>query len=127
MGKVPAQTKLLLPGEPVVKKKRNRRRRVLLVLGLVLLMLAGCLGRPVYQWTKAWWWDRPVAEELPPGQTDDASRLNRTTVAEVWAIPSDPVAAEEQLRALLQRARQAKLPVAIAGVRHSMGGHTITP
>jgi FAD/FMN-containing dehydrogenase len=64
---------------------------------------------------------------LPPGELDDASRLSRAKVAEVWQIPADPAKAEEQLRLLLQRAREAKLPVAIAGARHSMGGHTIAP
>ena len=109
------------------KKNRKRWRRVLLVLLAVFLLLAWFLGKPAVLWTKAWWLDRPVVETLPPGQADDASRLNRTMVAEVWSIPSDPAAAEEQLRALLRRAREARLPVAIAGARHSMGGHTIAP
>jgi FAD/FMN-containing dehydrogenase len=48
-------------------------------------------------------------------------------VAEVWPVPAEPAAAEEQLRDLLQRARRDKLRVSIAGARHSMGGHTIYP
>ena len=51
--------------------------------------------------------------------------MNRSEVAEVWDIPSDPAAAEEQLRALIRRAKAERLRVAIAGSRHSMGGHTI--
>ncbi|OAI54397.1 hypothetical protein AYO44_15115 [Planctomycetaceae bacterium SCGC AG-212-F19] len=69
----------------------------------------------------------PGAYILPPGYTDDISRLNATHVAEIWDIPADPAAAEEQLRQLLVRAQAERLPVAIAGARHSMGGHTIAP
>src|SRR5581483_2662422 len=55
------------------------------------------------------------------------SRMNRTRVAEVWSIPADATAAESQLRDLLGRAHTEHLPIAIAGARHSMGGHTISP
>lgn len=67
------------------------------------------------------------AEDLPPGFIDDASRMNPTRVAEVWAIPADRRAAEEQLRQLLDRARRQRLSVSVAGARHSMGGHTFCP
>jgi FAD/FMN-containing dehydrogenase len=66
--------------------------------------------------------DRP-----PPGYADDASRLNLTRVTEIWPIPNDPAAAEAGLRKLFERARTQHLRVAIAGARHSMGGHTIYP
>jgi FAD/FMN-containing dehydrogenase len=68
-----------------------------------------------------------VDERQPPpvGSIDDASRLNATPVLEVWPIPSDPAAAEEQLRDLVRRAAAANVPVAIAGTRHSLGGHAI--
>ncbi len=71
--------------------------------------------------------DHPVAETIPAGMADDASRRNSSSVAEVWPIPRDPKAAEAQLRALLARAREQHLKVSIAGARHTMGGHTITP
>ena len=87
-------------------------------------ILAGC--RPTYLWVAAWFADKPVAEALPPGYVDDASRLNRTQVVQVWSIPAEPAAAETQLRELLHRARSQHLSVAIAGARHSMGGHTIS-
>jgi FAD/FMN-containing dehydrogenase len=68
-----------------------------------------------------------VPPELPAGYLDDASRLNATRVEEIADLPSDPVAAEEQLRALLERARIERRRVSIAGARHSMGGHTLYP
>jgi FAD/FMN-containing dehydrogenase len=58
---------------------------------------------------------------------DDASRLNQTPVAEVVRAASDRAQAEAQIAQLLARAREQKLPVSIAGARHSMGGHTIYP
>lgn len=108
--------------------RRIKSRRWLgLTFGL-LVVVGGFLGcRPSYLWIKAWIDDKPVSEPLPAGYTDDASRLNRTPVAEVWSIPNDPSAAEAQLREILHRARSQHLGVAIAGARHSMGGHTISP
>jgi FAD/FMN-containing dehydrogenase len=107
------------------------RKRVGCGLGalIALLLISGALfmARPGYLWFSAWLHDRPMLEVLPPGQLDDASRLNQTRVAEVWSIPADPSAAESQLKDLLRRARENGLHVAIAGARHSMGGHTIYP
>src|SRR5262249_2458903 len=64
---------------------------------------------------------------LKPTAVNDASHLNRTEVAGVWKVPSDPDAAERQLCEILQQARAHKLRVSIAGVTHSMGGHTMYP
>ncbi|TDJ76738.1 MAG: FAD-binding oxidoreductase [Planctomycetota bacterium] len=72
--------------------------------------------------------NRDVDERTPPppGTIDDASRLNRTAVAEVWPVPPTS-GAERELAAVLERARELGLPVSIAGARHSMGGHTFYP
>jgi FAD/FMN-containing dehydrogenase len=98
-------------------------------LVVVLLFVAGAtlVARPCILWVTAWLNDRPVAVNLPLGYADDASRLNQTRVAEVWPIPGEPVKAEAQLRELVKRARTEHLRIAIAGARHSMGGHTIYP
>jgi FAD/FMN-containing dehydrogenase len=58
---------------------------------------------------------------------DDISRLNATTVRQVWDIPPNPSEAQSKLRDLLEQARDNHLHVAIAGARHSMGGQTIAP
>ncbi|MDZ4780245.1 MAG: FAD-binding oxidoreductase [Planctomycetia bacterium] len=73
------------------------------------------------------WQDVDAREPLSSGQADDASRLNRTRVAEVWRIPADRDDAERQLADLLRRAKRDQLRISIAGARHSMGGHTIYP
>jgi FAD/FMN-containing dehydrogenase len=103
------------------------KRRILGALAIAALVVVALVGRPAFYILRAVWRDRDDIPPLPPGEVDDASRLDRAKVAEVWQIPAGPAAAEEQLRALLQRAREQKLPVAIAGARHSMGGHTIAP
>jgi FAD/FMN-containing dehydrogenase len=92
---------------------------------LIALPLAATL-RPAYLWTRAWLLDRPAVVDIPPHHADDASRLNATPVAEVWPVPAEVGAAEDELRELLARARREKLPISIAGARHSMGGHTIS-
>jgi FAD/FMN-containing dehydrogenase len=107
--------------------RKKSRRWLILGVGAPLLAAACFFGKPTYLWMNAWLRDKPVAEHLPPGFVDDASRMNQTHVAEVWSIPADASAAENQLRQLLLRARTDKLGVAIAGARHSMGGHTISP
>jgi FAD/FMN-containing dehydrogenase len=118
-------------GEGSISRKTMTLKSLRLWLGLALATLFIIGGifvcRPAYLWLIAWLKDRPVREILPEGFSDDASRLNRTRVAQVWPVPGDTTAALAQLRDLLERARQDGLKVAVAGARHSMGGHTIYP
>jgi FAD/FMN-containing dehydrogenase len=104
-------------------KKRWLRGVLLIGVGGVLIWWGptGC------RLVSTWFQDRPKRDQLPAGFVDDASRLNKTKITEVWNISQDPVQAEQELVQLLQRARQDKLPISIAGARHSMGGHTISP
>jgi hypothetical protein len=97
------------------------------VISLVLIPAALVSARPRYLWFSAWLHDRPAADVLAPGHVDDVSRLKPTRVAEVWSVPAEPSAAESQLHELFRHAREKGLRVAIAGARHSMGGHTIYP
>lgn len=83
------------------------------------------MGRPVLHLARAALRESAAAEVLPPGFVDDASRLDRTRVAEVFRVPADPAVAEAQLAALVSRARSRGLHVSIAGARHSMGGQAI--
>ncbi len=105
--------------------RRLLRPRVVLLLLVVCLLVV--FGRPAFHLGRTALHDRDTREPIPTGFADDASRLNRTRVKEAWDIPTDPAAAERQLAALLRRAKAEKLPVSIAGARHSMGGHTIAP
>ncbi len=104
---------------------KKKTKRWLLGTALAALLVAVLLARPVFHLARTWWRDRPEVVILPEGVVDDASRMNRTGVAEVWDIPADPAAAVEQLRTLIRRAKADRRRIAIAGARHSMGGHTI--
>lgn len=97
------------------------------LLGFGFLCLLFLIARPVFHLTKTAWNDK---HNIPPtalGKLDDASHLNETSVAQLWQIPADRDAAEKQLAALLQTAHANHLKVSIAGARHSMGGHVISP
>lgn len=111
------------PQRDVSSKRQQRRRLALLAVTVVVVLLA----RPVWHLLRTRWADQDAPDVLPPGVIDDASRMNRTRVREIWSIPSDPAAAESQLAELLEQTEAQGIPVSIAGARHSMGGHTIAP
>ncbi len=125
---VTAGTAPVPPPDGRLPLARLTKRRGCLLAGLGGLgaLLVAC-GQPTFLLLRARFRDRPVPDDLPPNQADDASRLERTEVAEVWDVPAAPAEAEAQMRALLRRARAQALRVSIAGARHSMGGHTIYP
>jgi FAD/FMN-containing dehydrogenase len=103
------------------------RRRLWLLAAVFLTLVVVILGRPVFHLVRVVVEDSQIVEKLPPGYVDDFSRMNKAAVSEVWQIPREPEAAEQQLRELLKKARTKGLRVSIAGARHSMGGHTIYP
>src|SRR5258708_5615498 len=105
--------------------KKRRWLLISLAAGVVLLVLA--LRRPIIHLIRVTWKDTDQIEKLPPGYVDDVSRMNKTQVSEIWEVPADSQAAEQQLGELLRKAEAAGLRVSIAGARHSMGGHTIYP
>lgn len=97
------------------------------LLGALGLFVVVYVARPTRHLLLNTLADQDTREALAVGHVDDASGLNETPVAEIWAIPTDPGRAEEQLRLLLRRASNSGLAISIAGARHTMGGHTITP
>ncbi|HKE00584.1 MAG TPA: FAD-dependent oxidoreductase, partial [Planctomycetota bacterium] len=103
------------------------RGRVAWIVGLAATLLLAVIARPFVHLAWTAWNDVDRRETPPAGTLDDASRLNRTTVAEVWSMPPDESEAERGLVDLLGRARRDGRKVAIAGARHSMGGQTLFP
>jgi FAD/FMN-containing dehydrogenase len=104
------------------------KRQVLVLAGLaVVVLLIIVFARPVAHLLTTYSGDRDQRESLPAGFVDDASRLNKTKVAEVHRLDVDAEDPEGQLVALLEAARSRGQRVSIAGARHSMGGHTISP
>ena len=106
---------------------KRPRRWIRLAVGGGLLIAVIAIGRPAAHLARWWWTDPNELGELPAGMVDDASRMNATRVAEIWDIPPETEAAQRQLIELLRCARENGLRVSIAGARHTMGGHTISP
>lgn len=63
----------------------------------------------------------------PQGYTNDASRLNLTKVDTIIDVSGNRDSMINQLRAALKYSNQNKIPISIAGAKHSMGGHTMYP
>ena len=97
------------------------------LLAIISLAVVTSIARPVLFLWDVWRLDVSKRAQLPQGRIDDASAQNESSVREVWKVPDDVSAAEQQLKELLARARDGNLKVSIAGARHSMGGHTIAP
>lgn len=57
------------------------------------------MAQPVLHLARAVLRERAAPEVLPPGFVDDASRLDRARVAEVFRVAADPAVAEAQLAA----------------------------
>src|SRR5712691_11154441 len=104
----------------------KRTRWVAAFLAFVMLLLA-LSGRPAWHLWRVAKNDGDSLPDIPRGYVNDASRLNLTKVDRVWDIPVNDEDAERQLADLLALARRERLPVSIAGAKHSMGGHTICP
>ena len=94
-----------------------------MVFGIAILSV---LARPLYHLGYTWMHDEHHQIRVPARYADDASRLNRTPIAERFVVPSPPDSAEQQLTELLRRAQREHLHISIAGAQHTMGGHTIT-
>ena len=105
---------------------RSRRRRMWAV-GLALVVIVVLAARPIIHLLRTASQDVDDRSAVPAGQVDDVSRMNATDVHAIVDIPVELERAEQQLRELLESAREQGLKVSIAGARHSMGGHTFYP
>jgi len=103
------------------------RRILRWVLVVVAALPLVAIGRPALHLWRVARGDHVAPAAPAPGTADDVSRMSTAAVAEVVPVPAESAAAERVLAELLARARRERLGVAIAGARHSMGGHTIAP
>ena len=107
--------------------KKVHRRRFLKIAAAIGALVTIPTCRPMLHLAQTALNDTDMRAPLPDTMVDDASQLNRTQVAQIWHIPDRAELAEDQMVQLLQDARTQKLHIAIAGARHTMGGHTIYP
>tara|TARA_R110002095_G_scaffold138534_2_gene120395 strand:+ start:55908 stop:57377 length:1470 start_codon:yes stop_codon:yes gene_type:complete len=94
---------------------------------VIFLLTAAFTGRPLLHLAQTAWLDSEAREPPPEGFVDDASRMNLTEIHKIWTVPLDTQEAETQLAQLFSHAHHHRLRISIAGSRHSMGGHTLTP
>ena len=111
-----------------VKQGSSRmRKKILTVLAIILIAAALFVARPVLFLANVWWHDGKTARPMPAAGTDDASRLNPSSPAEVIRVAAEPAEAERQLSDLVKRAAREGRHVSIVGAQHAMGGHTLYP
>jgi FAD/FMN-containing dehydrogenase len=63
---------------------------------------------------------------IPYGFTNDESYLNLTVIDTIIDVPNDAKEIVNQLKGIIQYAKENHLKISIAGARHSMGGHTMS-
>lgn len=101
----------------------SRRKVTALSMGVGA---AAFVGRPAGHLAWTAWNDGDGPASLPAGMVDDASRLERARPRSIVRVSGDTPEVTAVVQRALRRARHHDWPVAIAGARHTMGGHTIT-
>lgn len=94
----------------------------LLILGLIVF-----ISIPTFHLFKTYLNQDYVKIPIPKGYTNDASGLSLTKVDSIIDVPNSRAEIVEQLKEILKYAKSKKIPISIAGAKHSMGGHTMYP
>lgn len=94
----------------------------LLTLGLIVF-----ISIPTYHLVKTYLSEDNVKAEIPKGYTNDASGLSLTKVDSIIDVPNSRTEIIKQLKEILKYSKTNKIPISIAGAKHSMGGHTMYP
>lgn len=92
-----------------------------------ILVLVAFISVPSIHLLKTKWSETDYHATTPKGYTNDESHLNLTKIDTVFNVEREPNKIIEQLREILDYAKENDLKVSIAGARHSMGGHTMYP
>lgn len=94
----------------------------LLTLGLIVF-----ISIPTFHLVKTYLNEDNVKAQIPKGYTNDASGLSLTKVDSIIDVPNSRVEIIKQLKEILKYSKTKKIPISIAGAKHSMGGHTMYP
>ena len=94
----------------------------LLTLGLIVF-----ISIPTFHLVKTYLNEDNVKAQIPKGYTNDASGLSLTKVDSIIDVPNSRVEIIKQLKEILKYSKTNKIPISIAGAKHSMGGHTMYP
>lgn len=94
----------------------------LMILGIIIF-----ISIPVFHLIKTYFNEDNKESKVPKGYTNDVSELNLTKVDSIIDVPSSKTEIVKQLKEILIYSKINKIPVSIAGAKHSMGGHTMYP
>ena len=101
-----------------------KRRHIfyLLTLGLIVF-----ISIPTFHLVKTYLNEDNLKAQIPKGYINDASGLSLTKVDSIIDVPNSRVEIIKQLKEILKYSKTNKIPISIAGAKHSMGGHTMYP
>ncbi|PIE88863.1 MAG: FAD-binding oxidoreductase, partial [Acidobacteria bacterium] len=97
------------------------------IFGYFIVFILLVVSIPVINLLFTKWREDVSPAKIPAGYVNDASYLNQTKIAKHIDVPKDKQAIIQQLSKLLKTAKDNRQKIAIAGAKHSMGGHTIYP
>jgi len=103
------------------------RKKIKWIVLTLLLGLIVFLSLPIVHLYKTYLKDQETGETIPYGYTNDESHLNLYPVDSIVSAAESKEDLLVQIRSLIEYAKEKQLPISIAGAKHSMGGHTITP
>ena len=94
----------------------------LLIFGIIIF-----ISIPIFHLVKTYLNEDNKKTPIPKGFTNDASELSQTKVDSIINVPSSKIEIVKQIQEILKYSKLKKIPISIAGAKHSMGGHTMYP
>lgn len=101
------------------------KKKHFLIIGILAVLIF--LAIPIIHILKTKWNEPDIKTETPKGYTNDASQLNLTEIDTLIIVPNNKIEIQNQLKQVIEYAKEKNLKISIAGAQHSMGGHTIYP
>lgn len=95
------------------------------ILYFVLFGIIIFISIPTFHIVKTYFGEDNLETEVPKGFINDASELSLTKVDSLIDVPNSKNEIVTQLQEILKYSQTKKIPISIAGARHSMGGHTM--
>ncbi len=94
---------------------------------IILFGIIVFISIPILHLVKTYLSEDKTKIHTPKGYTNDASRLDLTSVDSIVNVPTTKTEMINQLREIIQYSTLKHIPISIAGAKHSMGGHTMYP
>lgn len=101
-----------------------KRKHIIYLLSFGLVIF---ISVPTFHLIKTYLNEDNIKSTTQKGFTNDASGLSLTKVDSIIDVPNSKIEIIKQLKEILDFSRINKIPISIAGAKHSMGGHTMYP